>query len=117
MMHKTERTTIMADINTHLMFETITHEHLDNLVNWATGEYPDSGLILVECKDGRWFIEQEYGHAFDSFSGISSPKIEPYLEPNFYSCRDDALDVALELIKRVHRKIDETKIAEYFKQE
>ncbi len=41
------------------MFNTIGHEHLDDLVSWATGENPDTGLILVECKDGRWFIEQE----------------------------------------------------------
>ena len=43
------------------MFNTITHEHLDDLVSWATGEYPDSDLIWVECADGRWFIEVKSG--------------------------------------------------------
>lgn len=92
----------MTEINTHLKFHTISHEHLDDLVNWSTGEYPDSGLNLVECEDGRWFIEQDYGHAFDSFIGISKPKSEPYLEPNFYLSRDDALIIALDLIKQVY---------------
>ncbi|MFT4060526.1 MAG: hypothetical protein QM652_13395 [Legionella sp.] len=104
----------MSNINSHRMYNTISHEHLDDLINWVIGEYPDSGLILVECEDGRWFIEQEYGHAYDSFSGISKPKLEPYLEPNFYTNRNKALAMAIELIKRVYKNIDETKISEYF---
>ena len=95
-MHKTD---------THQLFNTISHEHLDDLVSWATGEYPDSGLILVECEEGRWFIEQEFGHAFDSFSGISKPKSNSYIEPNFYLTREEALLIALELIKQVYKNI------------
>lgn len=71
----------MNEINTHIMFDTISHEHLDNLVNWATGECPDSALCLVECRNGRWFIEQDYGNTFDLFPEISRPKKVPYFEP------------------------------------
>ncbi len=107
----------MTEINTHLKFNTIGHEHLDDLVSWVIGENPDSGLSLVECENGLWFIEQDYGHAFDSFSAISKPKNEPYLEPNFYSNREEALAIAIELIKKVHKNVSDEKILEYLKQD
>jgi len=40
-------------VDTHKVYDTINHEHLDSLVSWATGEFPDAGLNLVECADGR----------------------------------------------------------------
>lgn len=107
----------MNGINTHIKFNTTSHEHLDDLVSWATGEYPDSGLVLVECADGLWYIEQEYGHDFDSFLGISKPKSIPYLEPTFYRNRDEALVIALELIKQTYKNLNEKKISEYFRGE
>jgi hypothetical protein len=107
----------MTKINTHQMFKTVSHEHLDDLVSWATGELPDSGLIIAECENGAWFIEQDYGHAFDCFPMISKPEIQPYLNPIFFATREEALTIALGLIKQVHRNIDETNIIEYFQQE
>ena len=104
----------MFKTNTHEIYSTISHEHLDNLVNWATGNYPDSGLCLVECQDGRWFIEAEYGHAFDSFLGISRPELFPYSEPIFYSNRMCALSYAIEAIKQIYPKVEDKKILEYF---
>lgn len=105
----------MTEINTHTKYSTISHEHLDDLVNWVMGEYPDSGLILAECSDGLWFIEIDYGHDFDSFLCISKPKCIPYLEPNFYSSRNKALTAALALIKQVYKNLKEEKILEYLK--
>lgn len=106
-----------TEINTHIKYNTIGHEHLDDLVSWVTGEYPDSGLALVECSDGRWFVEVDHGHDFDSLLGISKPKCRPYLEPIFYPSRSDALEFALTLINKVYPNLDKTKISEYFKQE
>lgn len=107
----------MTEINIHTRYSTISHEHLDDLVSWVTGEYPDSGLVLAECSDGLWFIEVDYGHAFDSFLGVSKPKCIPYLEPNFYSSRKEALTTALQLIKQVYKNLNEEKILEYLKRE
>lgn len=86
-------------------------------MSWARGEYPDSGLILVECSDGRWFIEIDYGPDYDSFLGISKPKCTPYLEPIFYSSRKEALAIAIDLIKKVHKNINEERISGYFDEE
>lgn len=104
----------MTEINTHKKFNTVSHEHLDDLISWATGEYPDAGLVIVECGNSSWFIEQDYGHAYDLFSGISRPKINPYSNPVFYASREEALIIALKLIKQVHKNINEAKIEEYF---
>ncbi|MFT4060674.1 MAG: hypothetical protein QM652_14160 [Legionella sp.] len=86
-------------------------------MRWATDEYPNSGLVLVACSDGRWFIEVDYGHDFDSLLGISKPKCIPYVEPSFYSSRSDALECALTLINKVYPGLDKTKISEYLEHE
>ncbi|OJU46026.1 MAG: hypothetical protein BGN96_00990 [Bacteroidales bacterium 45-6] len=71
---------------------------------------------MVECVDGRWFIEVDFGHDFDSFAGISKPKYSPYVAPNFYSNREGALTKALELIRQVHHNINVNKISDYIKE-
>lgn len=106
-----------TETNSHIKYSTISHEHLDDLVNWATDEYPSSGLMLVECSDGRWFIEIDYGHDYDSFSGISKPKCVPTKEPIFYSSKEKALCVAIDLIKQIHKNISDQKISEYFSED
>ncbi|CAM3024891.1 hypothetical protein [Legionella worsleiensis] len=107
----------MFKINTHQIYNTISHEHLDNLVSWATGEYPDSGLCLVECQNGNWFVEVDFGHCFDSFTNISKPELTPYIEPRFFPNRKNALTYATEIIKQVYSSIDDKKISEYFQNE
>lgn len=57
--HQEEHMGIGTAANTHRMYDTVGHEHLDGLVNWAIGEFPDTGLLLIECRDGRWFVEVE----------------------------------------------------------
>lgn len=105
----------MKKVNTHQMFKTINHEHLDSLIYFVIGDYPKSGLILVECKDGCWFIEQEYGNEFDAISGIWKPTSECYIEPNFYSNREEALTKAIKLMKSLYPILTDEKISEYFR--
>ncbi|MDR9836925.1 MULTISPECIES: hypothetical protein [Herbaspirillum] len=71
-------------INTHAMYGTIGHQHLDALVYWATGDFPDAGLNLVECRDGRWFVEVDHGDRYNSMEGISKPNLSPYVQPQFF---------------------------------
>ena len=105
----------MKKVDTHQMFKTINHEHLDSLIYFVIGDYPKSGLVLVECKDGRWFIEQEYGNEFDAISGISKPTSECYIEPNFYSNREEALTKATKLMKSLYPILTDEEISEYFR--
>jgi len=35
---------IVSAANSHAMYQTIDHQHLDSLVVWATRDFPDSGV-------------------------------------------------------------------------
>ncbi|MBF6649142.1 hypothetical protein [Methylobacter sp. BlB1] len=48
-------------VNTHAMYRTVSYTHLDTFVDWVLGEFPDAGLNLIECADGRWFVEVDHG--------------------------------------------------------
>lgn len=87
--------------NTHKMFHTVGHEHLDTFVLQSTGRYPDSGLNLVECADGRWYVEVDFGAEFDNMEGISRPHSQPYTNPRFFDSRLEALDFAVSCIQQV----------------
>jgi hypothetical protein len=43
-------------MNVHLKYDTIDHYHFD----WLTpaGDHPNSAVMLVGCRDGRWIIVQ-----------------------------------------------------------
>lgn len=47
-------------MNVHLKYDTIKHYHFD----WLTpaGDYPNSAVMLVGFRDGRWIIVQEFGN-------------------------------------------------------
>ncbi|MDN7901475.1 hypothetical protein E2P84_41310 [Burkholderia cepacia] len=101
--------------NTHAMFDTNAHEHLDGLIQWATKKgYPDSSLNLVGCRDGRWFIEVDFGRKFDGIEGISKPYQTPYVTPTFFPNDDDARAFAYKAIKRVHPEVIGVNLDEYW---
>lgn len=100
--------------NTHRMYDTIGHEHLDSLVNWATGDFPNAGLSVVECADGRWFVEVDHGSAFDTLEGVSRPNVAPYAEPRFFGDEDAAKDFALECIKTIYPVLRDRDLREYW---
>lgn len=88
--------------NTHTMFDTVSHNHLDCLVLWATGEFPGSGLNLVGCADGRWFVEVDFGDGFPQIAGISHPNIAPYCLPEFFPDELSAREFAFECIRQLY---------------
>lgn len=88
--------------DTRATYRTIGHIHLDSFVCWVLGEFPDAGLNLVECTDGKWFVEVDHGRRFDGMPGVSCPNVAPYLEPLFHADEASAMTFALECIKKVH---------------
>lgn len=100
--------------NTHRLYNTVSHEHLDSLVNWARRDFPSSGLNLVECADGRWFVEVDYGDEFDLLDGLSKPHQAPYVEPQFFAERDLALEFAFECIRSVYPDLRGFDLASYW---
>ncbi len=85
--------------DTHHAFNTISHQHLDTLVLWATGDYPDSALNLIECADGRFFVEVDFGDEFDDMQGISRPHLTPYEQPSFFDTRAEGQAFAIRAIQ------------------
>lgn len=100
--------------NTHLMYETIRHEHLDGLVNWARGEFPDAGLSLVGCADGRWFVEVDHGTDFDGLDGVSKPNISPFVPPQFFVTMLEAREFAYSCIKTIYPDLKDKDLSEYY---
>lgn len=104
--------------NTHEMFDTNAHEHLDGLIQWATKKgYPHSSLNLVGCRDGRWFVEVDFGSEFNGIEGISKPYVIPYVAPRFFSSDDEARAFAFEVIKLVHPEVAHMNLDEYYDDE
>ncbi len=70
-------------MNVHKVYDTINHYHLD----WLTpaGDYPKSALMVVECKDGRWMIVQEFGEEYGCFEGVLKNDSDLHTKPSFLS--------------------------------
>ena len=71
-------------------------------MGWMLGEFPDAGLILVECADGRWFVGVDHDNGNDRFGrmpGLSRPNVVPHVEPILFADEASAMGCALECIK------------------
>lgn len=94
-------------------FNTVNHEHLDTVVLNATGDYPGSGLLLVECEDGQWFIEVDFGDDYDSIEGIFKPRLSADL-PSLFDSREAAICFASGAMKQAHPEIGDQDLTEFF---
>lgn len=101
-------------LNSHALYGTVGHLHLDSLTHWATGEYPDSGLMLVECADGRWFVEVDFGDRFDAMEGVSRPYITPDVAPVFFKDETAARNFSMECLKLGHPDLKERNLQPWF---
>ncbi len=68
-------------MNVHLKYDTIKHYHFD----WLTpaGDYPNSAVMLVGFRDGRWIIVQEFGNDYSCFEGVLKNGDDLNTEPKF----------------------------------
>lgn len=101
-------------VNTHQLYDTNYHDHLDSMVMWATGIYPDSGLMVVGTSDHRWFVEVDFGTDFDNCDGISRPHITPYQEPSFFKSECEARNFAIEQIRVTDNTFEVLDLHGYF---
>jgi hypothetical protein len=93
----------MSDMNTHQKYQTINHHHFD--FRYPTGgilEYPESALMLVQCADGRWYVQQEFGAQYSGFEGVVRSDEDVESVPTFYVHVEDAAKAAFALIKQVY---------------
>ncbi|WP_227628532.1 hypothetical protein, partial [Klebsiella pneumoniae] len=87
-------------MNVHKVYDTINHYHLD----WLTpaGDYPKSALMVVECKDGRWMIVQEFGEEYGCFEGVLKNDSDLHTKPSFYPDFSSAVKSAFGMMKRLY---------------
>ena len=88
-------------MNTHEKYNTVNHIHLDMIVP-SIGDV-DLGLMLVECADGKWYIEQEFStSAYDKVPGVVKSQTDITTKPVFYSNEKEAEKAALDIVKSVY---------------
>ncbi len=102
-------------MNSHEKYKTVDHHHFD--FNYRSDgdkfDYPNSGLVLVECADGRWFVQQEFGDQYSQFPGILKSGEDVDTEPTFYSNVDDAARAAFAIIKQVYPGTPDERLTEF----
>lgn len=68
--------------NSHAFFKTVNHHHISDYNHDETCD-----IMIVECQDGRWYIEDNFGNdarghqdVFCPFNKTSYPTFFPTLE-------------------------------------
>ena len=101
-------------MNTHQKYSTIEHHHFDFTYRKGDGfDYPNSGLMLVGCADGRWFIEQEHGDEYSRFPGVVKSGEDLETAPMFYPDVNAVAKAAFALIKHVYPTTPDERLEEF----
>lgn len=102
----------------HLMvfvpYKVQGHQHLDSLVYWASGEFPDSGINIVSLVDGRYFLSVDFGDDYHRFSNIFRHDLHPYQAPQFFDSKEAVQSYAIACIKKVHPDLAHRDLAVFF---
>lgn len=94
--------------------EVLGHRHLDSLVYWASGEFPDSSINIVSLKDGRYFLSVDYGEDYERFSEIFRHDLYPYRAPTFFPTAEAVQAFAIACIKQVHPALGQSDLQAFF---
>ncbi len=102
-------------MNTHQKYNTVNHHHFGFMYERpdGTSNWPGSELMLVECVDGRWFIEQEAGDEYNQFPGVVKSGQDLDTEPTFYPDVDSCARAAFALIKQVYPGTSDDNLARF----
>ena len=85
---------------THEIHDTVGHSHLDAIT------HEGGGLLIVECRDGRFYLEVDHGD-FPNSPGLVQKSIDSKTEPTFYEDENTAGAAALEIMRRAYPNIPE----------
>jgi hypothetical protein len=69
--------------------------------------------MVVECTNGKCFIEQEFGKEYSQFAGIVKSSKDRETEPTFYSSVDDAARAAFGFIKKVYPSTPKARLVQF----
>lgn len=103
----------MNDIS-HIKYQTVNHYHIDFMTN---NGYPNSALMIVECEDGRFFLEQEFGDEYSQFMGVLKTSYDIETKPVFYSDLKSAAEAAFKIIKIIYPDTPEHHLIDFLNEE
>lgn len=78
--------------NSHRFFDTVNHHHISYY-----GDDESCDLMVVECRDGRWFIEDNWGGDAKGADGVFNPFVRGSY-PTFFPSLEDANLRAAEVV-------------------
>ncbi|ODS23597.1 hypothetical protein AB835_08270 [Candidatus Endobugula sertula] len=81
--------------NSHAFFDTIHHTHI---CDYSGDQSCD--LMLVECRDGRWYIEDNWGGDAQGAKGVFNP-YDQSSYPTFFDSMEAAERRAAEVISGI----------------
>lgn len=81
--------------NSHRFFDTINHHHISD---YSGDESCD--LMIVECRDGRWYVEDNWGGDAKGAEGVFNP-FEKGSYPTFFPTLEAANLHAAEVVSSI----------------
>ena len=85
--------------NGHDAFQTVNHHHVSC---YSPAEGCDScDLMIVECADGRWYVEDNWGNDSCGAERVWRPFDRNAGEPYFFGSQEEALAHATAVVARV----------------
>jgi hypothetical protein len=83
----------------HRTFNTVNHHHISC---YSPVEGRDScDLMIVECADGRWYVEDNWGGDAQGAEKVWNPFDRNATEPHFFSNQGEAHAHAVALVARI----------------
>jgi hypothetical protein len=98
--------------DSHLAFDTIDHEHI--ACYYPAEGYDWCEVMAVGCRDGRWYVEDDWGMAHGA-AGVWDPRAPEDIEPVFFESREAAIRHAVAVVAKICGVSEEKMLKVYLK--
>jgi hypothetical protein len=85
--------------NGHAAFNTISHTHVS--CYFPADGYDSCDIMAVECADGRWYVEDNWGGDANGADGVWNPFDKSDADPRFFASEEAAIRHAVAVVATV----------------
>ena len=85
--------------NSHAAFDTIDHHHVS--CYFPAAGHSDCDILAVCCRDGRWYIEDNWGGDAQGAEGAWNPFDPSDVCPRFFPSEETAMKHAIAIVAQV----------------
>lgn len=85
--------------NGHAAFQTIRHDHISCYT--PADDHDTCDIMVVECADGRWYVEDNWGGDAKNAEGVWNPFNTDDALPRFFQTKEDAIRHAVAVVADV----------------